>query len=76
MPKKVVNSRVINFICKRGSCGDCPVWGSEDGEFFSVETRMEESFFPVETRMEESSPKRGLEMGMIFYPPSPKILLK
>ncbi|MCI23597.1 hypothetical protein A2U01_0044778 [Trifolium medium] len=28
--------------------GDCPVWGSEDGEFFPMGTRMEEKFPPRE----------------------------
>jgi hypothetical protein len=29
-------------------CGDCPVWRSEDGEFFHVEMGMKEKILPKE----------------------------
>ncbi|MCH81883.1 hypothetical protein A2U01_0002677, partial [Trifolium medium] len=49
--------------------GDCPVWGSEDEEFFPVGMGMVKEVPPKEgsagMRIEEEySPKRGIGTGM------------
>jgi hypothetical protein len=47
-----------------GFCGDCPVWGFEDGEYFPIEMEMEK----------KNPPKRDLEIGYVQFPHLYKIV--